>query len=306
MKETSRAMATITPLDASFGARITDIDLANMSESEWRTVEDAFHEYGALVFPGQHLSDEEHAAFGERFGDIEYLRDGKAKAVPISNVKPDGSIMAPKEKRYESLRGNEGWHTDSSYMPLAAKASILAAQVVPSHGGETELADMRDAYDTLDDAMKARIAGLSAYHSLYASQAKAGFEFHTGDGYGYHTKGAPLRPLVNTHPVTGRKSLFIGRHAFRIPGMADADAQALLDELLDHACRPPRTYAHKWEPGDIMAWDNRCILHRACPYDYNEPRIMRHVRIAGEPEFDVAETDRDERADDFVPSAVNR
>lgn len=299
-------MATITPLDASFGARITDIDLADMSAADWKTVEDAFHEYGALVFPGQDLSDEAHAAFGERFGDIEYLRGGDAKAVPISNRKPDGAVMTPAEKRYQSLRGNEGWHTDSSYMPLAAKASILAAQVVPSQGGETELADMRAAYDALDDATKAKIAGLSAYHSLYVSQAKAGFEFRTGDGYGYHTKGAPLRPLVKTHPVTGRKSLFIGRHAFRIPGMEDGAAQALLDELLDHACQSPRTYAHHWEPGDVVIWDNRCILHRACPYDYDEPRVLRHVRVAGDPASELAETGKDERADAFVPSAVNR
>lgn len=299
-------MATITPLDASFGARITDIVLADMSAADWTTVEDAFHQYGALVFPGQHLSDDEHAAFGERFGDIEYLRDGKAKAVPISNLKPDGSIMKSKEKRYQSLRGNEGWHTDSSYMPLAAKASILTAQVVPSHGGETELADMRDAYDTLDDATKATIADLSAYHSLYVSQAKAGFEFRTGEGYGYHTKGAPLRPLVKTHPVTGRKSLFIGRHAYRIPGMEDGAAQALLDELLDYACKPPRTYAHHWQPGDVMGWDNRCILHRACPYDYDEPRVMRHVRIAGDPASELVETGADDRAVAFAPSAVNR
>ena len=299
-------MPTITPLDATFGARITDIDLGNLSDADWKAVEDAFHEYAALVFPGQDLTDEEQAAFGERFGEIEYLRDGVRKAVPISNVKPDGSIMAPKEKRYQSLRGNEGWHTDSSYMPLAAKASILAAQIVPSRGGETELADMRNAYDTLDEATKTKIEGLSAYHSLYASQAKAGFKFDTGDGYGYHTKGAPLRPLVKRHPVTGRKSLFIGRHAYRIPGMDDKEAQALLDRLIEHACQPPRIYSHRWQPGDVMMWDNRCVLHRACPYDYNEARVMRHVRIAGEPASELAETGADERAIAFEPSASNR
>jgi len=298
-------MPTVTPLDASFGARITDIDLADMSDDDWRLVDEAFNRYAALVFPGQDLSKAAQVAFGEHFGAIEYLR-GDAKAVAISNVNADGSVMVPDEKRFQVLRGNEGWHTDSSYMPLAAKASCLSAQVVPSQGGETELADMRDAYDTLDAATKAEIAELSAYHSLYASQAKAGFEFHTGDGYGYHSKGAPLRPLVKTHPATGRKSLFIGRHAFRIPGMADADAQALLDRLLEHACRPPRTYTHHWQPGDVLIWDNRCVLHRARPYDYTEPRVMRHVRIAGDPATELAETGRDERADAYVPSASNR
>jgi alpha-ketoglutarate-dependent taurine dioxygenase len=294
---------TITPIDASFGAVITDVKLASMSDAEWKVVEDAFHEYGALVFPAQHLSAEEQVAFGERFGTIEVLRAGQ-KHVQISNQADDGRILSKEEKRFQTLRGNEGWHTDSSYMPLAAKASILSAQVVPSRGGETALADMRDAYDKLDDAMKEKIADLVAYHSLYASQAKAGFLFKTGEGYGFHTHGMPIRPLVKVHPVTGRKSLFIGRHAFRISGMDDKDAQALLDELLDFAVRSPRTYTHQWQPGDVMVWDNRCILHRACPYDYSEPRVMRHVRVAGEPETELVETTADERADSFEPTAV--
>lgn len=297
-------MPKITPLDGSFAARVTDVALGELSAAEWRAIEDAFHEHAALVFPEQHLTDEQHAAFCERFGRIEFLRDKTTKAVRISNVRPDGSVMASDEKRFKSLRGNEGWHTDSSYMPLAAKASALAAEVVPTAGGETELADMRGAYDALDPATRERIADLSAYHSLYQSQAKAGFEFKTGDGYGYHTAGAPLRPLVKVHPVTGRKSLFIGRHAFRIPGMEDGDAQALLDQLLDDACQPPRLYKHAWRPGDLMIWDNRCVLHRACPYDHTEPRVMRHVRVAGEAESEMATTGRDDRADGFNPTVA--
>jgi alpha-ketoglutarate-dependent taurine dioxygenase len=165
---------------------------------------------------------------------------------------------------------------------------------------------MRAAWDALDADMQERIEGLSAYHSLYASQAKIGHVVETGSGYGYHDKGAPLRPLVKVHPVTGRKSLYIGRHAYRIPGMDDDKAQALLDDLLDFACRPPRTYAHEWQPGDLMIWDNRCVLHRARPYDYNEVRIMRHTRVAGEPESELAPTGRDERARDYRPMAANR
>ncbi len=298
---------TITPLDATFGATVTDIDLADMDDATWGRVEDAFHEYAALVFPAQNLSETAQIAFASRFGDIELLRgDSDAKAVAISNQNPDGSVLQPDEHRYQTLRGNEGWHTDSSYMPLAAKASALSAQVVPAAGGETELADMRAAYEALDAARKARIAELSAYHSLYQSQAKIGYVVETGAGYGYHTKGAPLRPLVKAHPVTGRKALFIGRHAYRIPGMEDEDAQALLDELLDFACRPPRTYKHSWQPGDLMIWDNRCVLHRACPYDYGEVRVMRHTRVAGDPASELAATGRDERASGFEPSASNR
>jgi alpha-ketoglutarate-dependent taurine dioxygenase len=295
---------TVTPLDASFGARVTDVKLGELDDASWKVIEDAFHEYAALVFPEQHLTDEEQVGFGERFGRIEILRGDGKKFAAISNKAADGHIMTAEEKRFQSLRGNEGWHTDSSYMPLAAKASILAAQVVPKSGGETALADMRDAYDKLDEATRSKIEGLSAYHSLYASQAKAGFDFKTGEGYGFHTHGMPLRPLVKVHPVTGRKSLFIGRHAWRIPGMDDAEAQQLLDQLLDFAVQPPRTYAHQWQPGDVMMWDNRCILHRACPYDYSEPRVMRHVRIAGERESELVETAADERAESFKPVAA--
>lgn len=297
-------MATFTPIDASFGARVTDVKLGALSDVEWNQVEAAFNEYGALVFPAQHLTDAEHIAFCERFGPIEMLRGDGEKAARISNKRAGGGVMTPEEKRFQALRGNEGWHSDSTYMPLAAKASALAAEVTPTSGGETELADMRAAYDALDDAMRARISDLSAYHSLYQSQAKAGFEFKTGDGYGYHMEGAPLRPLVKIHPATGRKSLFIGRHAFRIPGMEDDAAQALLDELLEFACQPPRTYAHAWNPGDLMIWDNRCILHRACPYDYNEPRVMRHVRVSGDPATEMAETTApDSAADGYQPTA---
>jgi alpha-ketoglutarate-dependent taurine dioxygenase len=191
-------------------------------------------------------------------------------------------------------------------MPLASKAAMLTALVVPPAGGETELADMRDAYDALDDERKDRIRDLSAYHSLYQSQAKVGYTIKTGAGYGYHTKGAPLRPLVKTHPATGRKSLFIGRHAYRIPGLEDGEAQALLDDLLDFACRPPRTYKHAWQPGDLVVWDNRCVLHRARPYDYGETRVMRHTRVAGDPANDLAPTARDERASGYEPTTSNR
>jgi alpha-ketoglutarate-dependent taurine dioxygenase len=285
----------ITPIEATLGAVVTGLDLARMDALIWKTVEQAFHEYAVLVFPAQNLSEEAQVTFANRFGDIELLAPAaEQKAVEISNQKPDGSIMGPDEHRFKSLRGNEGWHTDSSYMPLAAKASVLSAQVVPSAAGETEWAEMRAAYDALDEAARRRIAGLSAYHSLYHSQAKIGHVVQTGAGYGYHTKGAPLRPLVKVHPVTGR------------PALDEAESEKLLADLLDFACRPPRTYAHRWRPGDVVIWDNRCVLHRARPYDYREVRVMRHTRVAGDPATELAPTHRDDRAGAYEPSSSNR
>ena len=297
---------TVMPIEGlSLGAVVTNIDLANLDEPTWRIVVDAFIKHAALVFPGQHLNDADQVAFGKRFGDIEILREGK-EGVQISNKNPDGSIMKSDEQRFKSLRGNEGWHLDSSYMPMAAKAGLLSALVVPPEGGETELADMRAGYEALDAVTQARIEDLSAYHSLYASQAKMGYKFETGSAYGYHDKGAPLRPLVKVHPVTGRKCLCIGRHAYRIPGMGDQDAQSLLDDLLDRAARAPRVYTHHWTVGDLLIWDNRCVLHRARPYDFNETRILQATRIAGDPTSELASTGRDERASGFNPSSVNR
>ena len=298
---------TITPIDATLGAVVTGLGLARMDAATWKAVEQAFHEHAVLVFPGQDLTDDEQVAFASRFGDIELLApDPELKAVAISNRKPDGSVMGAEEHRFKALRGNEGWHTDSSYMPLSAKASVLSAQVVPSADGETEWADMRAAYDALDEGTRKRISGLSAHHSLYHSQARIGHEVETGAGYGYHTKGAPLRPLVKVHPVTRRPALYIGRHAYGIPGLDDTESEKLLSDLVDFACRPPRTYAHRWQPGDVVIWDNRCVLHRARPYNYSEVRVMRHTRVAGDPATELAPTDRDERARAYEPSISNR
>ena len=301
------APLTVTPLDATLGAVVTGLRLGRLDASTWKTVEEAFHQHAVLVFPGQHLTEAEQVGFASRFGEIELLApDPEQKAVAISNQKPDGTVFAADEHRYKSLRGNEGWHTDSSYMPLAAKASVLSAQVVPASAGETEWADMRAAYDVLDEATRRRVAGLSAHHSLYHSQAQIGHIVQAGGGYGFHTKGAPLRPLVKVHPVTGRPALFIGRHAYGIPGLDPAESEQLLSDLVDFACRPPRTYAHRWQPGDVVIWDNRCVLHRARPYDYREPRVMRHTRVAGDPATELAPTDRDERAGAYQPSTSNR
>jgi alpha-ketoglutarate-dependent taurine dioxygenase len=272
----------VTPTDATLGAFVTGVRLAALDDAEWRALEAAFHAHAVLVFPGQHLTHAEQAAFARRFGEIEHIVPER-DTVPISNRRADGTLLPDEHPSMQILRGNEGWHTDSSYMPLAARASVLAAEVVPSAGGGTEWADMRAAWDALDEATRARVASLSAHHSLRYSQAKIG---HTDPGdfaYGFGGGDPPLRPLVKTHPVTGRKSLFIGRHAYGIPGLAPEESEKLLSELLAFACRPPRVFEHRWRPGDVAIWDNRCVLHRARPWDHAEPRVLHHTRVAGDP-----------------------
>jgi alpha-ketoglutarate-dependent taurine dioxygenase len=148
---------------------------------------------------------------------------------------------------------------------------------------------MRAAHAALDPETRARIATLSAFHSIRYSQARIGHVGLTGAaGYGSDVAEPPLRPLVKLHPVTGRPSLFIGRHAYGIPGLDAEESEAVLDGLLDFACRAPRVHRHDWRPGDVAVWDNRCVLHRAWPYSHSEPRVMAHVRIAGDPASESA------------------
>jgi len=268
---------TIEALPATLGAVVTGVRLGELDDASWRVIDDAFNEHALLVFPDQHLSDDEQMAFGRRFGALE----PRLELVPISNLTPEGAVLPADGIVMQALRGNEGWHTDSSYMTVSAKASMLSAHVVTPSGGDTEWADMRAAYEALDDATRSRIASLCAYHSIRWSQAKAGYGA-PANSYGYDSEDLPLRPLVKVHPATGVPSLFIGRHAHAIPGLEPDESELLLAELLAFACQPPRVYRHQWTPGDIAVWDNRCVLHHACEYDYREPRVMKHTRISGE------------------------
>ncbi len=279
----------VKPLDASFGAVVTGLDLRTLDDRAFDALYQTWLEYALLVFPGQHLSNDEQVTFAKRFGDLEF------DLVPISNVKSDGTLREdrPDDDMIKVLKGNMGWHCDSTYMPVQAKGAVFTAHVVPEEGGETGWADMRAAYEALDDTMKERIAGLKAYHSLYYSQAKIGHvpgqaQDSAYNGYGFHGQDPPLRPLVKVHPETGRPSLLIGRHAYGIPGMEEEASEALLQELVDFACQAPRVYHHTWTPGDAVIWDNRCLMHQARPWDMSKPRVMYHARIAGDPTSEFA------------------
>lgn len=280
----------LEPLDATFGAVVTGIDLAGIDDDTFGELYQAWLEYALLIFPEQFLSNDDQVAFARRFGNMEF------DIAPLSNVRKDGSLRPDdgSDDVVKVLKGNMGWHHDSTYMPVQAKGAVFTAHVVPDAGGETGWADTRAAYDALDEAMRSRISSLSAYHSLYYSQAKAGHKPAEGSdysGYGFHGQEPPLRPLVKTHPETGRRSLIIGRHAYGIPGLPEQESEALLDELLAFTCQAPRVYHHRWSVGDAVLWDNRCLLHRACPWDMREPRVMYHSRIGGDPATEFAAHD---------------
>ena len=276
------ASFNIAPIDASFGAVVTGIRLATVDDERWHELHQAWLEHALLIFPGQHLSRDEQISFARRFGPLEF------DMAAISNVRSDGTlrIEADNDDVVKILKGNMGWHADSTYMSVQAKGAVFSAEVVPAAGGQTGFADMCAAYDALDDGLRAKVEALAAHHSLHYSQAKLGHQPEAGSaysGYGFHAGPVPLRPLVKTHPETGRKSLLIGRHAHNIPGLDPGESERLLDELVDFACQAPRVYHHPWEAGDVVIWDNRCLLHRATPWDMTQPRVMWHSRIAGDP-----------------------
>jgi alpha-ketoglutarate-dependent taurine dioxygenase len=280
----------IEPLVATtFGATVRGVRLDALDDVTFSALHAAWLEFGLLIFPGQFVTRDEQNDFARRFGALEF------EATAISNIRADGTVRAdPDDDVVKSLRGNEGWHHDSTYMPLQAKGAVFSAEIVPSAGAATGWADMRAAYEALDDDMRARLSTLSAFHSLYYSQERSGYlpskrDENGGYGmYGYHDKEPSLRPLVKVHPATGRPNLLIGRHAYGIVGMDPDESEQLLDHLNEWACQPPRIYFHQWEAGDAVIWDNRRLMHRATPFDMTEPRRMWHTRIAGEPASELA------------------
>jgi alpha-ketoglutarate-dependent taurine dioxygenase len=278
----------VQPVDASFGAVITGVRIPELDQPTWQALHETWLKYALLIFPGQFLKKDEQIAFAKRFGALEFEMGA------VSNVREDGTLRleAEGDDVVKILKGNEGWHADSTFKPIQAKGAVFSAEVVPTIGGHTGWADMRAAYEALDDKTRARIAPLQAYHSLHYSQSRIGHVPKTGtEDYrrlGFAGDENVLRPLVKTHPDTGRKSLLIGRHAHDIPGLAPEESEELLQELIDFACQPPRLYHHDWRPGDVVIWDNRCLLHQATPFDMTQPRVMWHTRIAGDPVSEAA------------------
>jgi alpha-ketoglutarate-dependent 2,4-dichlorophenoxyacetate dioxygenase len=241
------------------------------------------------VFREQRLTDEQQLTFSRSFGELEQTRGtgiskpGEQRLHPafadVSNLDQDNRLLARDNRRRLYSLGNMLWHSDSSFKSVPAKYSLLSGRVVATHGGDTEFADMRSAYDALDEATKAECEGLICEHSLIYSRETLGFEDLTQD------ERATMRPvrqsLVRTHPGSGRKSLYLASHIGTIIGWPVPEARAFIRDLTEHATQPQFVYAHKWQPFDLVMWDNRCTMHRVRRYDNSQPRDMRRTTVAG-------------------------
>jgi len=207
----------------------------------------------------------------------------KLEMADISNLDAQNRIRAADDKKRLGGLGNRLWHSDASFRAIPAKYSLLSARIVPSKGGETQFADMRAAYDALDAATKAQIEGLVTEHSNAFSRELIGF---MPEDYGAENQ-AKLRPvrhsLVRTHPVTGRKSLYLSAHIGTIVGWPMPEARAFIRDLAEHATQPQFVHTHHWKPWDLVIWDNRTTMHRARPFrDREEVRDMRRSTVRGE------------------------
>ena len=283
----------VTPTGAALGADIANVDLARLDDATFARIETAWHAHQVLRVRDQTLDDAALMRFSARFGPLDKVpiraagqamtHDPRLDVAPeareyvtvISNVKIDGKSIG-------SLGNAESiWHTDMSYNPQPPMASLLYAIEVPPTGGDTGFCDMYRAYETLPAALRARVAGLACVHDASrnsAGELRRGFDDVTDPR---QTKGA-RHPIVRTHPATGRKALFLGRrrNAY-VVGLEVAESEALLDALWAHATQAQFTWIQQWRPGDLIIWDNRCVMHRRDEFDEQTRRVMHRTQICG-------------------------
>jgi alpha-ketoglutarate-dependent 2,4-dichlorophenoxyacetate dioxygenase len=289
---------TLSPLTPGFACEVGDIDLTRaLPEQTLAEVRDAFARFAVLVVPAQALSVEQHLAFARHFGPLERsvatVMPGETLRVSpeiadVANLTADGRVWGKEHRLRLFQLGNRLWHTDSSFKQPSGRVSMLYARSVAPIGGHTEFADLRAAWDALDEATRARIDGLIAEHSLLHSRSKLGFTDWSAQE---RVAFAPVaRPLVRTIPESGRRSLYLASHIGRVRGLPDDEAGALLARLVAHATDRRFTYLHRWRVGDLVMWDNRCTMHRGTEFDDTRwPRDMQRATTSDAPDvFDDA------------------
>jgi alpha-ketoglutarate-dependent 2,4-dichlorophenoxyacetate dioxygenase len=283
--DTLKTRITVNRLHPLFVAEVTGIDLtAPISREDFRTIWEAFNEHQILVFRDQRFDDASQIAFCRHFGELETMiahpgNDWNPGHISVmTNLGKDGNFLPLDHPAMIHRDRNEAWHSDSSFKPIAALASLLASRIVPPVGGNTEFASERAAYDALPAARKAELEGWVAVHRMTHPDKEH------DDGYRDDDKARHVvtHPLIRTNPVNGRKALYVGAHAQEIVGMPPREGRRILDELTAFCTQPQFVYSHPWRDGDAVMWDNRCTLHRATTFDKTRyKRKLHRTTIAG-------------------------
>jgi alpha-ketoglutarate-dependent 2,4-dichlorophenoxyacetate dioxygenase len=275
----------------TLAARVTGVDLTQpLDTTQVAALEAAIDRYAVLVFPAQQITDEQQMAFSLNFGPLEETGGGSItkkdelrlnpKMADVSNLDKHGKPLARDDRRRMFNLGNQLWHSDSSFRATPAKYSILSGRIVQTAGGNTEFADMRAAYDALDDKTRAEVEDLVCEHSLIYSRGLLGFDELTAEE---RAMFKPVRQrLVRTHPKTGRKSLYLSSHAGTIIGWPMPEARSFLRDLMELGTQPGFVHVHRWQPFDLVLWDNRQTMHRVRRFDANQVRDMRRTTVAGD------------------------
>jgi alpha-ketoglutarate-dependent 2,4-dichlorophenoxyacetate dioxygenase len=282
---------TITELTPGFVGEVSGIDITQpLTPAQAAELEAGMDRYAVLVYHDQRFTDEQQKAFSGNFGPLEQTAGGNVtkpaerrldqEMADVSNLGADHKPLDRDDRRRLFNLGNQLWHSDSSFRAVPAKFSLLSGRIVVDAGGNTEFADMRAAYDALDDKTKAEIEDLVCEHSLLYSRGTLGFTELSEDEKRAFT---PVRQrLVRTHPVTGRKSLYLSSHIGSIIGWPVPEGRAFIRDLTEHATQPRFTYSHKWRQYDLVMWDNRTTMHRVRRFDETQVRDMRRTTVAGD------------------------
>ena len=270
-------------LGPGFAAEVRGVGLADVAERDdaYRAVRAAFEEYSVLLFRGQPITDELQVAYSKRFGPLEVAKAAaRGEGTPFSiltNIEPDGSLVPPGHKEALRALANQLWHTDSCFKDPPALASVLSARVVAPVGGETEFASKRLGWARLPETLRARLADAYAWHDYAHSRGK--IAPHLASEREKSTLPPVCWRLRWRNPANGRDSLYLASHTYAIDGMPKDEAQALIAELIEHTAAPGHTYLHHWQPGDVIMWDNRCVLHRGRPWPDDQPRHVVRTTI---------------------------
>ena len=285
--------ATIKQLHPHIGGEVSDIDLREpLSVEDVAILEAGMDKYAVLVFNGQNITDAQQTAFSRNFGELELpgsisniTKEEDRRLGPemadVSNISKGGKLFGRDDRARMFNLGNRLWHSDSSYKAVPAKYSLLSGRIVTEEGGETQFADMRAAYDALDEKTKALIKDMVCEHSLLYSRGSLGFDDLTEEETRNFT---PVRQsLTRTHPVSGRKSIYLSAHIGQILGLPRPEAMCLIRDLTEAATQREYVYSHKWQQYDLVIWDNRQTMHRVTAFnDVDEIRDMRRTTVAGD------------------------
>ena len=273
----------VEPTGGALGAEICDVTLsADLSDTIFDQIVAALAEHLVLRFPNHHLAEDDLVSFSARFGQLD-MAPIRPSGLPASGLRREINVLS-------NIMANGGpvgglgnselvWHQDMTYKPLPPKASLLYAIEVPETGGETHFYNLCAAYETLPAALRVRIENLSCKHDATrnsAGQLRAGFDA----AYSNSDRPGAVHPLVVRHPVTGKRSLYLGRRPNAwVVGLSDTESDQLLDDLWGHVESGDACYAHAWEVGDLVIWDNRFTLHRRGTLDPQQRRLMYRAQV---------------------------